>query len=311
MERKEILIGIDNGNKFTKTNSKLFLEETSVKMILDDYSAFGKTIITYGDQLYVIGEGRNAVKLNKFDDQDTFLITIAAIAAELYERNIEKDVDVVLGVGLPLMSFSKYKIKMKEYFLKDDIRVEYKRKIFRFNITEVYVYPQAVSAFMTIYEQYKEFQASNVIDIGGYTVDAFVNNNGLPELGTLKSYPLGIITLLEEIKQDLLKDDIKLSDTQIEKIIYDEECFIVDQKSVSIIYNKVQNYVNELINKLKESGMELRNPTVYIGGGSKLLEKCIRDNKESRYVEFLDIYSNARGYYMLMSEQHKKFKERN
>ena len=42
---KEILIGIDNGNKFTKTHNELFLEETSIRPISDDYIAFGKTII--------------------------------------------------------------------------------------------------------------------------------------------------------------------------------------------------------------------------------------------------------------------------
>lgn len=73
--KRQILIGIDNGNKFTKTYNGLFLEETSVKMIADDYTAFGKTIIKFEENLYIIGEGRSAVKINKFKDRDTFLLS--------------------------------------------------------------------------------------------------------------------------------------------------------------------------------------------------------------------------------------------
>ena len=305
--QKQVLIGIDNGNKFTKTYNEQFLEETSVKRIADDYTVFGKTIIKYEENLYIIGEGRSAVKINKFKDQDTFLITIAAIAKELYQENINESVDVVLGVGLPLMSYGKYKSTMKEYFLRDNIAVEYKNRKFNFHITEVYVYPQAIAAFMTIYNRYKEYDICNVVDLGGYTLDTFLTEkNGMPELSTLKSYSTGIITLFEEIKQDLLKNDITITDIQIEKIIKNEDTFIIDNKCINVINNKVELYVKELINKLKESGMELKNPTVFIGGGFNLLESYIRKSDEFNYVEFLDIYANAKGYYMLMSEQINK-----
>ena len=304
--RKQVLIGIDNGNKFTKTFNELFLEETSVKLIADDYTAFGKTIIKFEENLYIIGEGRSAVKINKFKDQDTFLITIAAIANELYHKDVDENVDIILGVGLPLMSYGKYKLLMKEYFLKDDIEVEYKNRKFNFDITKVYVYPQGIAAFMTVYNRYKDYEICNVVDLGGYTLDTFVTGkNGMPELSTLKSYSIGVITLFEDIK-DLLRNDIAITDIQIEKIIKNEDTFILDDKCIHIINNKVELYVKELINKLKESGMELKNPTIFIGGGFNLLESYIRKSNEFNYVEFLDIYANAKGYYMLMSEQINK-----
>lgn len=305
--KRQILIGIDNGNKFTKTYDELFLEETSVKQIADDYTAFGKTIIKFEGNLYIIGEGRSAVKINKFKDQDTFLITIAAIANELYNKNIDESVDIILGVGLPLMSYGKYKSMMKKYFLKDDIEVEYKNRKFNFNITQVYVYPQGIAAFMNVYNRYKDYEICNILDLGGFTLDtAKTGKNGMPELSALKSYSTGIITLFEEIKQDLLKNDISIVDAQIEKIIQNEDTFVIDNKCIDIINNKVELYVKELINKLKESGMELKNPTVFIGGGFNLLESYIRKSDEFNYIEFLDIYANAKGYYMLMTEQVNK-----
>lgn len=305
---KRIILGIDNGNKFTKTSSKKFLEETSVKRIEDNYTSLGKTIIRYDDDLYLIGEGRVAVNLNKFKDDDTFLVTIAAIAKELYCQNIEEEAEIILGVGLPLMSYSKYKKEMREYFLRDNITVTYKDKDFKFNIPEVYVYPQALAAFITVYNRYKEFEVCNVIDLGGYTLDTFITGEkGMPQISTLKSYQIGIITLFEEIKQELLRNEIVLTDKQIEKIIKDEDTLVIDDRSVAIINRKTSMYVKELINKLKESGMELRNPTILIGGGSLLLEKYIRESTdEFKYVEFLDIFANAEGYYKLTLEQINK-----
>ena len=107
-----------------------------------------------------------------------------------------------------------------------------------------------------------------------------------------------------------MKDDISLNDKQIEKIIANEDSFIIDNKCISIINTKTDQYVKELINKLKESGMELKNPCIFIGGGFNLLENYIRSSKEFNYVEFLDIYANAKGYYKLASEQRNKLKLR-
>ena len=59
--------------------------------------------------------------------------------------------------------------------------------------------------------------------------------------------------------------------------------------------------------KLKESGMELKNPTILVGGGFLLLEKYIRNNTDDfKYIEFLDIFANAEGYHKLTLEQRNK-----
>lgn len=308
MERKQIIIGLDNGNKFTKTSSGTFLEESSVKKVEDDYLGLGKKIIRYEDNFYIIGEGRGSVKLNKFEDEDTFIISSAAIANELEHIGTTGVVDITLGVGLPLMSFGRYKHIMKEYFLRDNIKVYYNKREYNFNIKEVYVFPQGMAAFTSIINNYKEFDVSNVLDLGGYTLDTFqTGENGIPIISTLKSYPIGIITLIEEIKQELLRKEIKLNDRQIEKIIKEEDLFIFDNLAVEIIKDKTNIYVKELINKLKESGMELKNPTILIGGGFNLIERYIREYNEFSYIEFMDIYANSRGYRKLIMEQKRKY----
>ena len=109
-----------------------------------------------------------------------------------------------------------------------------------------------------------------------------IERNGMPQLSSLKSYQIGIITLLEDIKQELQKNEIVLTDYQIEKIIKDEDTFIIDDRSTEIIKRKTSLYVKELVNKLKESGMELKNPTILVGGGFLLLEKYIRNKLCSR-----------------------------
>ena len=65
-----------------------------------------------------------------------------------------------------------------------------------------------------------------------------IERNGMPQLSSLKSYQIGIITLLEDIKQELQKNEIVLTDYQIEKIIKDEDTFIIDDRSTEIIKRK-------------------------------------------------------------------------
>lgn len=304
MERKQIIIGLDNGNKFTKTDSGTFLEESSAIKIADNFLANSKRVIRFKDSLYVIGEGRKSVKLNKFEDEDTFIISLCAIVNELERLGINEEVEIILGVGLPLMSYGKYKDKMKEYFFRENIEVSYNNKEFKFSIQGVNVFPQGMAAFTSVINKYKDYDVCNVLDLGGYTLDTFkTGENGIPGLSTLKSYSIGIIILIEQIKQALIKEEIILTDRQIEKIIKNEDLFIIDSKSVDVVKKITAEYIKELINKVKESGMELKNPTILIGGGFSLLEQYIRDSKEFNYIEFMDIFSNARGYKNLILQQ--------
>lgn len=58
-------------------------------------------------------------------------------------------------------------------------------------------------------------------------------------------------------------------------------------------------YCKELLNALRERGLDLRLPTVFAGGGAELLESRLRGN-EINIVAVLNRFANADGYKLLL-----------
>lgn len=305
---KKVFIAVDNGNKFTKSSDG-FLEETSLREVEGDIPVYNSnTLIEYNKKCYVIGEGRMSVLMDKTMDDRTFIITIAAICNKLAKEELDGiNVGVHLAVGLPLISYSKQRKNFKEYFNRKGIECIYKSKKYIFDIESVYVFPQGIAAYTLFYKDFKEFDTSVVVDIGGYTIDIFsTNHKGLPILTTLRSYDKGVITILEEIKQELLKEDIRLTDGQIENVILNKDMFLTDDKIIKIVEKIVSRNLIELVYKLKEDKYELKNPVLLTGGGATLLEEALRGLKEFNYVQVADIFANSNGYLQMMKEQYSR-----
>lgn len=305
---KKVFIAVDNGNKFTKS-SEGFLEETSLREVEGDIPVYNSnTLIEYNEKCYVIGEGRMSVLMDKTIDDRTFIITLGAICNKLAKEELDGlKVGVHLAVGLPIMTYSKQKGKFKTYFKRRDIECIYKNNEYTFDIESVYVFPQAISAYMQFYKEFKDFDTSVIIDIGGYTIDVFSTNfKGLPIITTLRSYDKGVITILEKVKQELLKEDIRLTDRQIENVILKKDMFLIDNKIITIVEKVVNRNLVELVYKLKEDKYELKNPVLLTGGGATLLEEALRDLKEFNYFQVADIFANANGYLQMMKEQYSR-----
>ena len=67
---------------------------------------------------YVIGENHKVFIANKNEDDDYYILTLAAIAKELAFRNIST-ADVLLAVGLPLNWLSNQRQGFKDYLMRN------------------------------------------------------------------------------------------------------------------------------------------------------------------------------------------------
>lgn len=295
-----ILLGLDNGNKCIKTSEGYISEAGFIKSNNEPIST--SNLLIYEGKFYSIGGNRLSVQMDKTVNQDTFIMSLPAIADAVNIARIEDKSDVILGVGLPIVNYGTLKKKFREYFLRQDVKFNFNKKGYAINIIDCRVYPQGYASLITVFNSYKDILC-NVIDIGGYTVDIFRVENGIIDTASCYSLPDGIITLIANIQQELLKTNIRLTETQIQDIILGREPVIFEADVKEIIKIMTNEYVENILAKIEEYGFEFRNPTVFTGGGSMLLRKYIEESTKVRYADFLDQFANARGFKILLEQE--------
>ena len=62
---------------------------------------FTKNLLVYDGRYYTIGEGHKEFKAEKQNDDDYYVLTLAAIAMELDDNDLT-EADVFIAAGLPL-----------------------------------------------------------------------------------------------------------------------------------------------------------------------------------------------------------------
>lgn len=298
---KKIIVGLDNGNKCYKSSEGYISESGFTKSDVEPISK--RNLLLYGGNFYSIGSNRLNVQMDKTINDDAFILSLPAIADAINKSSInDEKIEIFLGVGLPIVHYGKLKNKFRDYFLRSDISFDYNGQKFNMDIVNCKVYPQGYSAFMELYSAYKDVTA-NLIDIGGYTIDFFRIDTGIINPSTSYSIPFGIIILITSIQQELMKLNINLTESQIQDIILGKEPFIFDVEVKQIIQSKTQEYIENLLSKIVEFGFELRIPTIFVGGGSMMLKEYIETTGRVKYSEYLDNFSNARGYKLLLEQE--------
>lgn len=98
MEKHIEVIGIDHGWSNMKTATQIFT--TGVKEITTE-PAFYDDVVELDGKYYKVGGKRLEVRDTKVENDNFYLLTLAAVAKELNRRGM-KNADVLLSVGLPL-----------------------------------------------------------------------------------------------------------------------------------------------------------------------------------------------------------------
>lgn len=299
--RNSIFLGLDNGNAYTKSSEGFICRSGFTKSDVEPITK--QNLLIYQGIYYSIGNNRSSVQLDKTQTQDAFIISLAAIADAINKTGMEQKADVFLGVGLPIIHYGKMKAKFREYFLCNNINFNYLGIDYTISIKDCRVYPQGYAAFINIFKDYKDIALANVIDIGGYTTDFFMVENGIINTATCYSLPNGVITLFASIQQELLKMNINLTEKQIQDIILGREPVLFDADIGKMIKMKAEEYIENLLTKILEYGFEFRNPTIIVGGGGMMLRKYIESSDRVKYIENLDQFANARGYKILLEQE--------
>ncbi len=159
--KDKIIIGIDHGYGNIKTANHCFKTGITTH---DSEPLFTKDMLTYNGKYYLIGEGHKEFLPEKQNDEDYYILTLAAIATELANEGLT-EADVIIAAGLPLTWTSGQKADFAAYLSKNkEVKYTFRNVDYHIRICDIKIYPQGYSAVVPIKSTLKGL--SMVADIG-------------------------------------------------------------------------------------------------------------------------------------------------
>ncbi|WP_417407425.1 ParM/StbA family protein [Hominenteromicrobium sp.] len=296
-------VGIDHGYYAIKTRHFSFLAGIAV------YSHEPYTLqntLEYGGKFYVCGTGRQPILRNKTENDNYYLLTLAAIAREIKQRGENTECSVTLAAGLPLAGFGREKKFFREYLLRSSQPVCFKFEGVPYKITieDVKLFPQGYSAIAIHPELIQNEPSVLLMDIGGWTVDLMRLDNGVPNASTCRSLELGMIRCIDETKEQVRRDvGLSVTDAQVERVLAGKPCSM-DEKARSIIRRQGRLYTERLLSAVMESGFDLKAiPVVMLGGGASVVKGNVSPQDGlCRVFALTDDRVNAEGFERILGQ---------
>ena len=122
--KDKFIIGIDHGYGNIKTANHVF--KTGV-LKSDGEPLFTKNLLVYDGRYYTIGAGHKEFTADKQTDGDYYVLTLAAIATELKDRDIT-DAEVIIAAGLPLTWTNGQKAEFSAYLTQNNTCRKYRKE---------------------------------------------------------------------------------------------------------------------------------------------------------------------------------------
>lgn len=290
MENVEV-IAVDHGWSQMKTKTSVF--SAGVEEILSE-PAFFDDVLEYQGKYYKVGTKRDAVMDNKTQNDDYYILTLAAIAKELYARN-KQEARVVLAVGLPATRFGSEKKDFIEYLSKNkDVEFMYEKVKYHVGIEKVAVFPQGYAA---VVDQISNFgKKVIVVDIGSWTIDIFPIIDKKPDDANANTIQEGLIPCMRRINKHCVRlFNEKIDEEIIQNYIITQEAEL-DDKFIEVIKKNLEEFATSLFNSLREEGYSLNTTQFYFVGGGASVMKNFGGIEQKNIKYNLDVKANARGY---------------
>jgi plasmid segregation protein ParM len=222
--------------------------------------------------------------------------------------------EVELLVGLPPQHFMEMRPKYENYFRRGErVNFTIDQRLVSVRIAGVHIYVQAFCAALTVLGKFNQYEAVNVVDIGGHTTDSFPLDvpSFTPDMKRCKSLKFGLSLLYErinhEIQSRILGLDMPYS--AMEKILEKSPRALntYGEDWQELVFRHAGLFTKDLLAELGKAGIELKKfPTVFVGGGSIALREYIEESGLVEKPIFAgSVYANAEGYILLHSRMNK------
>lgn len=242
-----IILGVDNGYGNVKTAHRVF---PTGLVKCDSEPMLSKEYIEYDGAYYIIGEGHKGFVADKQEDDDTYIMTLAAIAKELEARGLT-EARIHLAVGLPLKWVQAQRESFKKYLTRERyVALKYRKVSYLVEIVDCTVMPQGYAA---VAENLRDFKGMNLlVDIGNGTMNVMYLNNGRPIESKSWTEKLGVNQCFIRIQNHIMNQTgVKLPDEIISQFLQYGE-IDVNNKYLNMVKEIAEQYVKEIFEKLRD-----------------------------------------------------------
>lgn len=302
MKNNVTVYGIDHGFGLMKTAHTDFI--SGVKAFGTEEPPLPDRMVYFDGKYYVCGGKRMNVMSEKTDDENYYILTLAALAEEMKLKKKTSDT-VVIAAGLPIERMGHEKENFKQYMLKNKkVDFVYEAVSYHINIEDVQIYPQGYAAVVsrigTMLGTYI------LVDIGSWTIDILPIIDKVPDASRCSSPNMGVITCMTAINNEMRrKFNFQLEETQIQDVMRGGTGQL-PQKYLEVVRTIIVQYTEDVLSKLREIGFNLAvTPVLFMGGGAVVMEKYGNYNKEMTTI-ISDIHANAVGYEFIAKQKLQK-----
>ncbi len=289
----ELVLGVDVGFGNTKSANSIFSSGVTKHKVMPPINT---RVLETTSGIYSVGHPKNTIQESKTIDETTLVLTEAAIAEEMKRLDITR-ADIHLGVGVPLTRMGAEKQPLIDYYTKNRrLCFKYEGIPYSINLLSVNVFPQGYAGVVNYMKSFKK--VALVIDMGSWTVDILPLKEGQPDLSQCKSLPLGTITCMHTINENLREsfngeaDEIHLKEVMITGTSNE-----LPDKYLKVIRDGLYTYVDSIMGQLRALQFNLdTTQLIFVGGGATIIKHFLDTNKYPNASIIDDVFINAKGY---------------
>ena len=296
-----IVIGIDHGFGNIKTANAVF--KTGVTAYNKE-PIFQSNLLVYNDKYYQIGEEHKEFTADKIQDEDYYILTLAAIAKELRIRGLTS-ASVHIAAGVPLTWVREQKDSFREYLLKNESAdFVFKDTAYHVEFAGADIFPQGFSA---VADRLRDFTGINMLcDIGNGTMNVMYINERKPVEQKSYTEKYGTNQCMIAIRERLMSQfNISVDDAMIERVIRYGTADI-SERFLTAIRETATDYVAGIFRRLREHEYNLELMRLFVVGGGACMIKNFAQYDPDRVIFIDDIRATARGYEAMAKHKLRK-----
>ena len=296
-----IVIGVDHGYAQIKTARAIFKSGVTT---YDKEPAFTHNMLTYEGRYYIIGDEHKEFTAMKMNDQDYYILTLAAIGVELHLRGLTT-ARVHIAAGLPLTWVSEQKEAFKAYLLQNkEADFTFRGESYHVEFAGADVFPQGFSA---VADRLREFKGVNMLcDIGNGTMNIMYINNGRPVVSKCFTEKYGTQQCVLAAREKLMQRfGVTAEEAVIEEVLRYGEADIGKQY-LDTIREAAKEYANGIMRRLREHEYNPELMRLYVMGGGSCLLKNFGNLDAERVTVNEDICATVKGYERLAERNLRK-----
>lgn len=294
----EMYYAADIGNYLFKDNFRnLFPSKVSEVM---SYNSNADALKLDG-KTYYIGDGEYEINAKKFEKSNYLPLLLAGIC----KSTTDDYVSVRLAVGLPLNQFKSCERELKSLLEETKHVVFFNGKSKFIDITTVNVYPEGISAYQHIVDDYVDIIGNRdviVVDIGGGTTDiCLIRDYSATKLTSLN---IGTIHFYDAIKKALEQKyiDVKIDLEKVRHYVLNGFWYEGEEQDISFALSSAEYLFNKIYNELKLNYPITTEVVILMGGGCELLADSFED-VISELIVVDDLFATVNGYLELLEDE--------